>query len=50
MRNRSASKKSKYLFELGLLAIGIGFAFKKAISYPKECSPNNQVITYLFKI
>ncbi len=48
MKNRLASKRSNYLFALGLLAIGIGFVFKKVISYPTECSPTNQEITYLF--
>jgi len=50
MKNRLASKRSIYLFALGLLAIGIGFVFKKVISYPTECSPTNQAVTYLFKI
>jgi len=50
MNNRIASKRSKYLFALSLLAIGIGFLFKKVIRYPTECSPANQEITYLFKI
>ena len=48
--NRLASKRSKYLFTLGLLAIGIGLVFKKVISYPTECSPTNQQVTYLLKI
>tara|TARA_B100000212_G_scaffold37785_1_gene24474 strand:+ start:196 stop:348 length:153 start_codon:yes stop_codon:yes gene_type:complete len=50
MKNHLASKRSKYLFSLGLLAIGVGFAFKKVISYPTECSPTNQEITYILKI
>ena len=51
MKNLLESTRSKYLFVLGLLAIGIGVASKKVISYPTECSPmNNQEITYLFKI
>jgi len=48
MKNRLASKRSNYLFALGLLAIGIGFVFQKVISYPTECSPTNQETTYLF--
>ena len=51
MKNLLASKRSKYLFVLGLLAIGIGVASKKVISYPTECSQmNNQEITFLFNI
>ena len=51
MKNLLASTRSKYLFILGILAIGIGIASKKVISYPTECSPmNNQDITFLFKI
>jgi len=50
MKNRRESKRSNYLFALGLLAIGIGFVFKKVISYPTECSPTNQEVTHLFKI
>tara|TARA_B100000609_G_scaffold161027_1_gene132802 strand:- start:94 stop:255 length:162 start_codon:yes stop_codon:yes gene_type:complete len=51
MKNLQESTRSKYLFVLGLLAIGIGVASKKVISYPTECLPmNNQEITYLFKI
>ena len=51
MKNLQESTRSKYLFVLGLLAIGIGVASKKVISYPTECSPmNNQEITFLFKI
>ena len=46
MKNPLASKRSKYLFMLGVLSIGIGVISKKVISYPKECSPmNNQEIT-----
>jgi len=50
MKNPLASNRSKYLFALGVFAIGIGVASKKVISYPTECSPNNQEITNLFKI
>ena len=51
MKNPLASTRSKYLFILGLLAIGIGVISKKVISYPTECSPiNNQELTFLFKI
>tara|TARA_B100001115_G_C15639303_1_gene307548 strand:- start:98 stop:253 length:156 start_codon:yes stop_codon:yes gene_type:complete len=51
MKNLLANTRSKYLFVLGLLAIGIGVASKKVISYPTECSPmNNQEITFLFRI
>tara|TARA_Y100001978_G_scaffold53968_1_gene48417 strand:- start:303 stop:455 length:153 start_codon:yes stop_codon:yes gene_type:complete len=50
MKNCLASKRSKYLFALGLFDIGVRFVFKKVISYPKEFSPFNQDVTYLFKI
>ena len=50
MKNLITSTRSKYLFALGVLAIGIGVASKKVISYPTECLPTKQEITYLFKI
>ena len=51
MKNPLASTRSKYLFILGALAIGIGVISKKVISYPSECSNiNNQEITFLFKL
>ncbi len=51
MKNLLARTRSKYLFVLSILAIGIGVISKKVISYPTECSPiNNQEITFLFKI
>tara|TARA_Y100001978_G_C23403563_1_gene295788 strand:- start:309 stop:461 length:153 start_codon:yes stop_codon:yes gene_type:complete len=49
MRNILASTRLKYLFALGVLAIGIRVASKKVISYPTECSPTNQEITKQFK-
>ena len=50
MKNLPTSSRSKYLFVLGVLAIGIGVTSKKVIRYPTECSTNNQLITYQFKI
>ena len=50
MKNLLATTRSKYLFALGILAIGIGVASKKVISYPTECSPTYKEITYQFKI
>ena len=51
MKNLLKTTRSKYLFLLGVLAIGIGVLSKKVISYPTECSPiNNQEITFLFKL
>ena len=50
MKNPLKNKRSKYLFALGVLAIGIGIASKKVISYPTECVPTNQEISYQFKI
>ena len=50
MKNLLASTRSKYLFVLAILAIGIGVISKKVISYPSECSPiNNQEITFFIK-
>ena len=47
MKNLLESTRSKYLFILGILAIGIGIASKKVISYPTECSPiNNQELAF----
>ena len=45
MKKLLTSSRSKYLFVLGVLAIGIGVASKKVISYPTECSPANQEVT-----
>ena len=50
MKNLLESTRSKYLFALGVLAIGIGVASKKVIRYPAECGPTNQEVTYQFKI
>ena len=50
MKNSLAITRLKYIFALGIFAIGIGVLSKKVISFPKECSPlNNQEITFLFK-
>ena len=49
MKNLIASTRSKYLLALGVLAIGLGVVSKKVISYPTECSPTKQEITFLFK-
>ncbi len=50
MKNLLESKRSKYLFVLGILALGIGILSKNVISYPTECLPiNNQEITFLLK-
>ena len=50
MKNFLANSRSKYLLALGVLAVGIGVASKKVISYPTECYPINQEITYLLKV
>ena len=39
MKNLLAINRTKYLFALGVLALGIGVVSKKFISYPTECSP-----------
>tara|TARA_Y100001978_G_scaffold128217_1_gene114484 strand:- start:234 stop:389 length:156 start_codon:yes stop_codon:yes gene_type:complete len=51
MKDILRSARSRYLFVLGILAIGVLVISKKVISYPTECSPiNNQEITFLFKL
>tara|TARA_Y100000589_G_scaffold324792_1_gene361513 strand:+ start:556 stop:714 length:159 start_codon:yes stop_codon:yes gene_type:complete len=51
MKNLLTSTRSKYLFILGILAIGLGVISKKVISYPTECSPiNNQELTFFLNI
>ena len=51
MKNLLVGTRSKYLFVLGVLAIGIGVISKKVISYPTECSRvNREEITFLLKI
>jgi len=51
MKNLIINSRSKYLFALVLLAIGIGVISKKVISYPTECSPMNiQRITFLINL
>ena len=46
MKNLLESTRSKYLFALGVLAIGIGVASKKVISYPSGgCMKSNQELT-----
>tara|TARA_B100000609_G_C16765188_1_gene209039 strand:- start:173 stop:322 length:150 start_codon:yes stop_codon:yes gene_type:complete len=49
MKNLLANTRSKYLFALGVLAIGIGVASKKFINYPIECSPKSEKVSYLFE-
>jgi len=39
MRNLLASERTKWIFVIGLLAIGAGFTAKNVISYPTECLP-----------
>ena len=50
MKNLLGSTRSKYLFALGVLTIGIGVASKKVNSYPTEYSPKNKKIIYHWKI
>ena len=40
MKNFLASDRSKWIFVIGLVAIGAGFTAKNVISYPSECVPN----------
>ena len=39
MRNLLASERAKWIFVIGVLAIGEGFTAKNVISYPTECLP-----------
>jgi len=39
MRNLFASERSKWIFVIGVVAIGAGFTAKNVISYPTECGP-----------
>ena len=41
MRNLLASERSKWIFVIGVVAIGAGFTAKNVISYPTECRPEN---------
>ena len=51
MKKLLASPRSRFIFVLGILALGIGVIFKKINSYPSQCKPvNNQKITYSFEI
>ena len=38
-----SSKNSKWIFVIGLVAIGAGFTAKNVISYPNECAPGKPV-------
>ena len=40
MKNFLASDRSKWIFVIGLVAIGAGFTAKNVISYPSECVPD----------
>ena len=48
MKDPISSSRSKYIFAIDVLAIGIGIASKKVIHYPTECPPTNLKITYEF--
>ena len=37
MKNFLASERSKWIFLIGLVAIGVAFTAKNVISYPTEC-------------
>ena len=39
MKKFLASERSKWIFVIGLVAIGAGFTAKNVISYPTECIP-----------
>ena len=47
MKSLLASKRSKAIFCIGVLAIGIGAISKKVISYPSEgCMKGGQEMTF----
>ena len=47
MKSLFASKRSKALFGIGIIAISIGAISKKVISYPDEgCMKESQVLTF----
>ena len=41
MRNLLANERSKWIFVIGVVAIGAGITAKNVISYPTECLPEN---------
>ena len=43
MKNFLASERFKWIFVIGLVAIGSGFTAKNVISYPTECIPDKAV-------
>ena len=43
MKNFLASERSKWIFVIGLVAIGAGFTAKNVISYPTECITDKAV-------
>tara|TARA_B100000700_G_scaffold106791_1_gene120547 strand:+ start:406 stop:567 length:162 start_codon:yes stop_codon:yes gene_type:complete len=50
MRNLLASERSKWIFVIGVVAIGVGFAAKNVTSYPNECAPSNGLeVTHLIR-
>ncbi len=47
MNRLLSSERSKWLFVIGLIAIGVGFTTKNVISYPSECAPGGATETSL---
>ena len=43
MRNLFASERFKWIFVIGVVAIGAGFAAKNVISFPTECVPEKSL-------
>ena len=43
MKNFLANDRSKWIFVIGLFAIGAGFTAKNVISFPTECLPDKAV-------
>ena len=50
MKNFLASERSKWIFVIGLVAIGAGFTANNVISYPTDCIPEKAAdITMLIR-
>ena len=43
MKHLLSNKTAKWVFAIGLVAIGAGLTAKTVVSYPTECLPNEPV-------
>tara|TARA_Y100001968_G_C19248899_1_gene663332 strand:- start:627 stop:809 length:183 start_codon:yes stop_codon:yes gene_type:complete len=41
-----SSERTKWIFVIGLVAIGVGFTAKNVISYPTECLKDEMVLDF----